>query len=268
MEMEKPDTSPQGPVDGALAEGLAELSALMLSTPDIEGAIREAAVAVAGMLPGNPVAGVTIRRGGDVTTVAATDTYTTVVDEIQYGTGLGPCLEAMETGIPVHVPDVTMEHRWGDYATRVMAHGVGSVYSHPFHGGGSVVGALNLYSPRAHVFDPQSQRMIALTSEHIGTLLDAVIRAAQQAQLTEQLRQALASRSTIDQALGIIMAQQRCDRATAFAVLRSASQHRNMRLAELAGQILSAVGGSAPTAGEPAPAHRRGGSGADGGRPD
>jgi GAF domain-containing protein len=246
MPTDERDSRDPRSADRGLVDGLAELSALMLSVPDVEKAIADVTVVVAAMLPGDPVVAVTIRRGGDVSTVAATDAHTMLVDEIQYDNGLGPCLQALQTGEPVHVPDLARERRWGAYASRVLAHGVGSVYSHPFRGGGQVVGALNLYAARPHGFDSQSRRMIALTSEHIGTLLDAVVRASEQTRLTEQLRQALESRSVIDQALGIVMARQRCDRTTAFAVLRTASQHRNVRLAELAARIVSTVGGSAP----------------------
>ncbi|WP_425464393.1 ANTAR domain-containing protein [Nocardioides guangzhouensis] len=52
-------------------------------------------------------------------------------------------------------------------------------------------------------------------------------RQAEHTQLTEQLRDALATRAGIDQALGILMAQQDCTHDQAFAILRSASQHQN-----------------------------------------
>lgn len=244
-ELDGRDRGPR-PAGRGLADGLAELSALMLAIPDVEEAVAGVAAVVAAMLPGDPVAGVTIRHGGDVTTVAATGAHATLAAEIQGDHGRGPCLQALRTGKPVHVPDLARERRWGGYPSRVLAHGVGSAYFHPFAGGGQVAGVLNLYASRPHGFDAQARRMIALTGEHIGTLLDAVVRASEQTRLTEQLRQALASRSAIDQALGIVMARRRCDRATAFSVLRTASQQRNVRLAELAAQIVSTVGESAP----------------------
>jgi AmiR/NasT family two-component response regulator len=58
--------------------------------------------------------------------------------------------------------------------------------------------------------------------------------------LTSQLRTALASRAVIDRALGVIMAQERCTQAQAFAILRSASQHRNVTLPDIATRSSSA----------------------------
>ena len=68
--------------------------------------------------------------------------------------------------------------------------------------------------------------------------------------LTNQLRAALASRSVIDQAIGIIVAQERCPAAQAFAILRTASQKRNVKLREIARDIVTSVSGAPP---EPAP---------------
>jgi AmiR/NasT family two-component response regulator len=46
--------------------------------------------------------------------------------------------------------------------------------------------------------------------------------------LIEQLRSSLSSRTVIDQALGIIMAREHCSQSRAFAILRSASQIRQL----------------------------------------
>jgi AmiR/NasT family two-component response regulator len=77
-------------------------------------------------------------------------------------------------------------------------------------------------------------------------LLLAAVRTAQQARLSDQLRAAPASRSVIDQALGIVMGQQRCTRERAFDFLRAASQHRNVKLAEVAAELVRIYSGEPP----------------------
>ncbi len=64
--------------------------------------------------------------------------------------------------------------------------------------------------------------------------------------LTGQLRASLASRAVIDQAIGVIMAQQRCTATDAFDVLRSASQNRNIKLRQVAEQIITGLTGHPP----------------------
>ena len=53
----------------------------------------------------------------------------------------------------------------------------------------------------------------------------------------------MASRSTIDQALGVIMGQNRITRDEAFAILRAASQHRNVKLREVAALLIENLTG-------------------------
>jgi AmiR/NasT family two-component response regulator len=54
------------------------------------------------------------------------------------------------------------------------------------------------------------------------------------------MRKAMDSRSIIDQAMGVIMAQNRCDADAAFAILTRASQNRNIKLREIArGTVMS-----------------------------
>jgi AmiR/NasT family two-component response regulator len=50
----------------------------------------------------------------------------------------------------------------------------------------------------------------------------------------------------IYQALGVIMAQERCTQATAFELLRSASQNRNVKLRDIASAIVTSVSGEPP----------------------
>ena len=50
----------------------------------------------------------------------------------------------------------------------------------------------------------------------------------------------------IDQAIGVVMAENRCTAEDALAILRSASRHRKVKLREVASVIVEAVTGSPP----------------------
>jgi AmiR/NasT family two-component response regulator len=66
-----------------------------------------------------------------------------------------------------------------------------------------------------------------------------------------QLQQALRARSVIDQAIGVLMAQERCQPDVAFDMLRLHSQHNNRKIRDVAVELVTRVTGHAP--GEPAP---------------
>ncbi|GGJ73671.1 ANTAR domain-containing protein [Streptomyces brasiliensis] len=70
--------------------------------------------------------------------------------------------------------------------------------------------------------------------------------AAELARLREenaQLRHALASRSLVDQARGMIMAIGRCTSVDAWEVLMAVSQHSNVKLHTVAQQLVATTGG-------------------------
>lgn len=229
-----------------LALGMSELTATLLTGDDVAESLCAVADIVARMLPDHPMVGVTLIREHDTIVVGSSGAPALLIEESRFGERDDPCQQAISTARQVSVPDMATEHRWGGYAERMLAHGVKSIHAQPLSVKGEIVGALSLYSKRPHSFTGRLRRAITLTAEHIGVLLAVAIDTTRRAKLTEQLRATLASRSTIDQALGILMAERRCTREAAFAALRGTSQQRNVRVADLAVEIIEVVSGRKP----------------------
>ncbi len=220
-----------------------ELTDLLIATASFEDYVQQIVDLAAVRVAPGASCGLTMRIDGTVRTVAASGDLASRVDEIQYGTGTGPCLESMETGTVVTVPDMLEEDRWGDYRVHAIRHGVRSSLSLPIAGRGQASGALNLYFTTPGAFDAgQVQRGMHFADQCSGALQLAT-RLAEQATLTAQMWEAMESRSIIDQAIGIVMAQNRCDATTAFGMLRTASQNRNVKLRIVASDIVGAVTG-------------------------
>ncbi|MDD9207144.1 ANTAR domain-containing protein, partial [Georgenia sp. 10Sc9-8] len=108
-------------------------------------------------------------------------------------------------------------------------------------GGDQAVGALNLYATRPSTFGQHQQDEGRRFAGEASRALSLAVRLAGHVEVTEQLQLALTSRTTIDQAMGIIMGQNRCSADDAFAVLRAASQHRNVKLRVVAEEVVAAV---------------------------
>lgn len=227
---------------GSARPGVPELVSLLLTTGSVEAFLGELARSAGRALDAS--CGITVHRDGQPMTVASSDALANQVDEVQYGVGQGPCLQSLATGQVVAVPDLALEQRWNGYPAHALAYGIGSSLSLPMSSDGQTIGALNLYSRTAHAFDEQVDltRSTALAAQG-SAVLSVALHQAQQARLTEQLREALSARSVIDQAIGILMAQQRCTASAAFAVLRSASQNRNRKLRDIATDVVTSVGG-------------------------
>jgi GAF domain-containing protein len=222
----------------------AELQELLLETDNFEDFLQDLAVLAARSVTQGLSCGITLKRDGRPHTVANSDDRAARCDELQYGQGIGPCLDAMRTGEIVLVEDLVAEERWGEYRAAVLAHGVRSSLSLPLTDG--TPGALNFYATRPRAFGETEREYAQRFAAEASRALALANRMARQSELTTQLEAALASRATIDQAIGIIMGQNRCDAEHAFGLLRAASQNRNVKLRTVATEIVAAVSGQSP----------------------
>jgi GAF domain-containing protein len=228
--------------------GLAELQGLLLSTTTLEDFLTQLVHLAVDAVGRRSSAGVTLRPDGRLYTVVNSDALAAEVDEVQYGRGQGPCLQAMATGQVYYVADLSADGRWPGFATRAVPLGVAATLSMPLvEPDGTVVGALNLYSPDRDPYDGATRERLLGFAEGAAGAVALALRIARQAKTTQDLRDALESRAVIDQALGILMAQQRCDVPTAFDILRQASHNRNVKLRQVAAHIVAAVSGGPPT---------------------
>ena len=229
-----------------VAASIAELQALLLGTESIDGFLREMAVLAAGTLGEGLSCGITLQPNGRPLTVASSDQLASQVDELQYGLDQGPCLAALRTGEVTRIDDLAADKRWRPYAVRALAYGVRSSLSYPMRAQDTLIGALNVYSGELAFFGEEQARQAEQFAQNASVAVGIAARMAHQAVLTDQLRASLASRSVIDQALGVIMGEERCTAQAAFELLRAVSQNRNIKLRQVAEDVVTRVTGKAP----------------------
>jgi hypothetical protein len=136
-----------------------------------------------------------------------------------------------------------LDGRWSAFAIEARARDIRCALSCPIHGPDDVMGVLSLYATRADAYDEDARRQAQGMADSIAGVITLAVRLADQVELTGDLRQALASRAVIDQAIGVIMAENRCSREEAFGILRSASQNRNAKLRDVAAGLVQSVTG-------------------------
>ena len=226
---------------------LAGLQNALLNTDNVEQFLHELAVLSTRMVADGLSCGMTLRqRGRPPATAACTDPLASQADEVQYRTGDGPCLHAMRHGFQVRIDDLARHHRWPRFSRQAVALGIRSSLSLPLIADGEPVGALNLYARRPGAFGPAETRRAEKFAGHASGALTLALRMASCADLNDQLRSSIVSRAVIDQALGVIMATERCPQDKAFALLRSVSQNTNVKLRDLAATIVTSVSGEPP----------------------
>jgi transcriptional regulator with GAF, ATPase, and Fis domain len=228
-----------------IADGVTELHEVLLSSQSIEDFVHELAVQAA-QLTDSLSCGITLRRGAQAETVACSDEVAGHVNGLQYRLGEGPCLAALADGRPAYCPDLAADQRWPRFAAEAAASGIRSVLSLPLIAQDQVIGVLNLYARGVAAFGAAETRLAEKFAENAAGALALGQRLVSYAALTDQLRESLGSRAVIDQAVGILMGQERWTQEKAFAALRTASQNRNIKLRTLAVEIVAGVAGEPP----------------------
>ncbi|HZR50855.1 MAG TPA: GAF and ANTAR domain-containing protein [Streptosporangiaceae bacterium] len=230
----------------------------MLNTHGIDEFLGAVARIAARQVGAGVSCGMTMRPNGRSFTVACSDSTAAEVDEIQYRLDAGPCLHAMRSGELVSIPDTAERTRWPEFEAEAAAAGIKSCLAVPLAAPAKEsdesrpVGALNLYARTVRAFGPAQIDRAKSFAETASGALTLARRFARYADMNDQLRASLTSRSAIDQALGIIMgreqagavgARRHCTQARAFELLRAASQNTNTKLQDLARAIVTSVTG-------------------------
>jgi GAF domain-containing protein len=229
-----------------VAASIVEMQALLLGTETIQEFLAELA-ALAVLTVGDGLScGITLQTNGRPPTVASTDVLAAQVDEVQYGLDQGPCLHALRTGTLVSIEDLASDQRWAAYAATALQHGVRSSLSLPLSSGSTTIGAFNLYSQVTGFFGQAATRRAKRFAYNASGALSIAVRLADHVALTDQLRASLDSRAVIDQAIGVLMGQRRITAVDAFAILRTTSQNRNIKLRAFAAQIVEGAGARPP----------------------
>lgn len=225
-----------------LGDQLSALTRVLLDATTIEQTLRQITAASIVVIPHTKIASVTLcDPAGRFFTPVQTDDVATELDQVQYATGAGPCVDVASADGPGYAldQDLTTASAWPRFAATAVRNGLGSVLStalQPAGGEVSVRGALNIYSHRDAITEDDRHRALLLATH--ASLALARSHADEVAALhSAQLRRAIDSRDVIGQAKGILITRQGLTADEAFALLRRTSQDLNVKLADIAGTL-------------------------------
>ncbi len=230
-------------------EVTALLQDMVLDSQDVqeflEGLVSVAAAAFTGA-HGEVFCGVTLLRPQSMTTVASSSERARVMDEVQYGFDDGPCLRAAREGYTVHIPDFLTEPRFPEYRQAIAGHGIRSALGIPIRLDAGASAGLDFYAVTPNAFDETSIKVAEGFARDASKSLRLAVRIAALNENSAHMRAAMETRTVIDLAVGVIMGQNRCSQDEAVAILRTASQSRNIKLRDLAANLIASLGQTAP----------------------
>jgi hypothetical protein len=183
-----------------------------------------------------------LRRRKRTATVAGSSEKAVRLDHIEQSLAQGPCLEALNVGHPVLLADVFTDTSWPEYSRVLAAEGCHSALGVPMDLGETSEAVLNFFAPTAGLFTDEVIKEAATFAHVAGSTLRLAIRIETVEQLNADLKTAMATRTVIDSACGVIMAQNHCSHDQAFGTLVKASSHRNQKLHQVAADIIARLG--------------------------
>jgi GAF domain-containing protein len=228
-------------VSGGLADALLRMSGVLLTRESVNTVVELVTTLAGATLPGTTGAGVSLVNQEGKRTTAASDPLVEQADLQQYQLDEGPCLSAARERAVVRVDDLHSERRWPRWREAVAELELRSVLSAPLIAGDEAIGAIKVYSPEVAAYDEHGEHLLTLFAQQAAILLANMQSLQDAQQLSAQLKVALTSRDVIGQAKGVLMAQGAAGEEAAFRMLVSASQRSNVKVHEVAGEIIAAV---------------------------
>ena len=225
-----------------LALALTELSGVLLTDEGLDRTLQRVAQLACRTMPGCSAAGVTlVTADGKPETAAFTHDTVLEVDRRQYAVGDGPCIDALRERRINSCGFAEAQRRWPAFSRQAAEVGFRSFLAAPLIADDAAIGALNLYSGLPDGFEALDDALIGLFSGQASVALANARLYRTARNLSEQLQEALDSRAVIEQAKGILMAQEHVGADAAFDLLRKRSQHANRKLRDVAREIVDSV---------------------------
>lgn len=204
--------------------------------PSAEHLLHQLTSLAVRLLPGCAGASVTIWDGGRLVRSSVSHVDLAALRDLPRSALEDPERQAIARGLPVIIQDTLRPGSWLAFGTSAAGFGIRSAVIEPMPAG-PLQAAFGFYATWPHAFD---ERDLALIARQAGAVVDAAERHEGLLSRVRELRATLQARSVIDQATGIVMAERSCSAEAAFAELRRLSNQGNVKLAEVARQLISA----------------------------
>ncbi len=237
QEQLKPSGSGPSPLVD-VAHALRDVARSLEAEPDLQHVLEAMVASATDTVPGAEQAGVSLREGKLLQTVAATSDLTKRINNIEHKLDEGPCLQALLDHRSYRIDDMSQDTRWPRFAAAAEAHGVRSMLGYKLFTSGRTLGTLDLYSSKLNAFDADSEIIGELFAAHAAIALTG---STQQA----EFRRALSSRDIIGMAKGILMQRERLTDDQAFKLLVYTSQQANIKVHDLAEWLVDDVNNTA-----------------------
>ncbi len=214
------------------AQSIAEAARTLYTRRSLDETLQTIVEVACNSVPGFDHAGIsTAEKNGTIETRACTSDLVLRLDAVQYELREGPCSAVLQGTDAVSVSILQHEQRWPHYVPQARAAGVRSQMAARLYLDDNTLGGINFYSTTSEEVTDDARALARLFATHAAIALG---HAQERANLTEGLQ----TRRVIGQAIGILMERYEMNEDRAFAFLVRASSHRNIKLRNIAQELV------------------------------
>ncbi|MEO7555194.1 MAG: GAF domain-containing protein, partial [Acidimicrobiales bacterium] len=107
-----------------LERNLSAVARALFATGTVEGTLERTIELAVATIDGCDAAGIFVVRDEHVTTAAASNPLVVELDQLQFTTDEGPCLDAVSDGGTVYAADLTEDRRWPEFGPAAVQVGI------------------------------------------------------------------------------------------------------------------------------------------------
>ncbi len=221
-----------------LRAALKDLDRLRYGAEDLNGAIR-LIVSTTHDLFSVDGAGLMLMDGEmALRNAAVSDPRMDKLESLQIDHGDGPCITAFNDKELVSCEDLSDESRWGDFSARAVDDGLRAVLASPIPYASDAIGVVAVFSAKPHAWTPEGELALTSFTDLAALAIATTLQSEERGELASQLEKALDARVAIEQAKGVLMAQEGIGPREAFEQLRIQARRSRRRLSVVAGEVV------------------------------
>ncbi len=215
-----------------------DAAAAMVQQHDVADSLAQLLENCADLTSAAAIGLLVVNSRGSLEVLSATSHQAVELELYQLQHDTGPCVEAALSGAVVSVvSDDDITGRWDKVGVAIVAAGFHAVHAVPLRWHGRLLGAMNAFhTDPVNVTDETRQLTQAFADIAAAVILQSTTLTS--VELDERIFTALAGRTVIEQAKGVLAQTTGSDMATAYRLLVRHADENHTSLTEAAHQII------------------------------
>jgi hypothetical protein len=170
---------------------------------------------------------------------AASDDRFGHLEELQLRHHEGPCIDAFEDKVLVSAQNLADEQRWPAFSQAAVDRSVCAVLASPLPYNRDAVGVVAVLSERRRPWPAEAELGLLAFTDLAALLIASMMHGEEQSQISVQLQAALDSRQVIEQAKGVLIAQQGIPPRAAYEQLRAQARAGRRKLNAVCAEVVA-----------------------------